>query len=1661
MARRVSQNDPALDIEFFNSGFYTHRSQLFAPFKNIGINVVSFHEPVIDGNNMENTDLYEWQRRAGFAIFCPTPLGDTEVVNEFYSYRNLNGTVVPLFDSTIRLASFSSSGITPIVAKSVPNQGYITAVGNMMYFSDGAAADYFKQDGTNLSAWGLAAPTVAPIASGLGFWQANTSFGFGQSLLDSNGNIESLSSISIANGTFSNTPTYFAVLPLLGSGEVNWDFAPPYNNLSNVPGTYPGFAVSTVGPGYNNYVFLGGFNFNIPTGAIIVGIMVTLYHESVSGNGRNWVITDESMKLVIGGAVVGTEHASVTQWVNNTVTKVTYGSPTDTWGLSPTAAQVNANGASGFGFALSVNAGSGSGIPNTVLVGTTAANAKPVITIYYQPTSIVAPSAPGLSGQFEPVWPTTIGTTTQDGSVVWTNYGPVLSWYPVTFYPPPVVILDPNGNLQLGSSASNTVAEWNVGTGYATGAVVTYGGLYWVSVLATTNTGVPPSANYNTYSTTGGTTTVTPYWVQTANPIATGTLTPVWNTNIGGLTADGNYTWENIGQGTGIAFTTYEYVYGFRTIYGHLTTASPFSNVTGPILGPLNGAISGFSITSNVLTFTGNNNFIVGNMFQVSGLTTPVGVTLNEQVFTVTAAIPSSTFPLTSVAVNGSNVLTILAINNLVVGQQVLFTGVGTATFLNGQTVTVLASGLSGTQFKANFTHASYGPTTDFGTVSALGSFSTSFTHADVGATTDSGEAFPLIASIMGVGTASPLCNSVATITQVAVTGDIVTLTAVNNFQPGIWVTISGLTGGSFLNGQQAQVIAVDQPVGTPNTYFQIYFVTPNYAPVADSGTATFNAVEIYRTSDGGGTYLFDGAVTNPGANLNWTFNDFVPDENLDAELIAALSHQNDPPPGAPGSVITAKAGTITAYWQGRLWMAVGNYVYFDAGPDCQNGVPEESWPPSYRFQFAGPVLGLIPTPDGVGLLVYLADRINAILGGPETISFYPTDFLTNFGISSPNSLFRDGSTIGQFTTQKQYIELFGTNKADIGEHIGDYLSANFNAAKTYVTSHRNGLDVGIFISNGVDRIVRYGSNVPSWSVPAFPSFGAGALRSIETSAGIYTLMAASPTGGVTGFIGPLNAASGVTIAGSNTAWINPNNITVGNPTTYATVTLPSLSPVAFVQGNNNAVSGSGTGSTTPPFTVNFISGNTAGNFILAYVGIQVGFGSGAFDPHTTVAIADTQGNIYTPVNTRLFSIFTPNIAFASTLYVAQNIKGGANGVTITTSAAPSSPANNGVGVSLSIMEYSGSATIIPISSSTSFDVSGATALPLTLTTNQPNQIVLLASYDGPPAPAGFTRRNTQWAEKVIASPITATYTLTTAGTSGQAFGLVLVNALSQAASLSQILRASAYPLSTLPTTAVVQGIQVALTGKQSEASGDLTITIVPTKGGTSHTFAFGTSNSTVSFGGATDLWNISGAGVPTNLANGALSFDITASLAGSSVSPEVFLSEVQVTLTYQNPGNYLYARDLSSWGDGGTYGQNNGQPYTTCNVTIGSITLSQIGAPLFPLQHIVGYFDAVGNLGGINDATTGSSVPDIWILPNEVNDKAGIGFVYLPEVQQEPPQGQNHPSVTIQALRYPVNMANSYLTSQFIRHLQVKIQFEPENAPNTLKGLAFKEQQD
>jgi Putative Ig domain len=225
-------------------------------------------------------------------------------------------------------------------------------------------------------------------------------------------------------------------------------------------------------------------------------------------------------------------------------------------------------------------------------------------------------------------------------------------------------------------------------------------------------------------------------------------------------------------------------------------------------------AITSFAITNNVVTFQGVNNFTAGTMIQIKGLAT--GTYLDGQILTVLSnglsgtqfeanfnnpAVPSTAdagTATTSAAITSfsitSNVVTFQAANNFTAGTMVQINGLSTGAYLNGQTLTVLSAGLSGAQFEANFS------------------------NPDVSSTADSGTA-----------TAS------AAITSFAVSNNIVTLQATNTFTAGTMVQISGLTTGTYLNGQTLTVLST----GLSGPQFEANFNNPNVPSTNDSGTAT------------------------------------------------------------------------------------------------------------------------------------------------------------------------------------------------------------------------------------------------------------------------------------------------------------------------------------------------------------------------------------------------------------------------------------------------------------------------------------------------------------------------------------------------------------------------------------------------------------------------------------------------------------------------------------------------------------------------------------------------------------------------------------------------------------------------------------------------------
>lgn len=152
--------------------------------------------------------------------------------------------------------------------------------------------------------------------------------------------------------------------------------------------------------------------------------------------------------------------------------------------------------------------------------------------------------------------------------------------------------------------------------------------------------------------------------------------------------------------------------------------------------------------------------------------------------------------------------------------------------------------------------------------------------------------------------------------------------------------------------------------------------------------TDNFPNINIYRTTDGYGQFYFLEQITNPGATTvvyedrslasdptGTTFQDPVPDSVLSTRALAPTLNSNSPPPTVitPGIVgITAPVrGTPIAYFAGRIWYGIDNYVFYSGNEEITQGVPEECFPTglfSNQFKFQHAVVNMRSTTSALYL---------------------------------------------------------------------------------------------------------------------------------------------------------------------------------------------------------------------------------------------------------------------------------------------------------------------------------------------------------------------------------------------------------------------------------------------------------------------------------------------------------------------------------------------------------------------------------------------------------------------------------------------------------------------------------------------------------------------
>ncbi len=349
----------------------------------------------------------------------------------------------------------------------------------------------------------------------------------------------------------------------------------------------------------------------------------------------------------------------------------------------------------------------------------------------------------------------------------------------------------------------------------------------------------------------------------------------------------------------------------------------------------------------------------------------------------------------------------------------------------------------------------------------------------------------------------------------------------------GITLTKSRQYGYSYgtSDGNVSSCSPLSAPLG-PETGVS---VTINGVGSTDPQVTT---IWLFATPDGGSIPYLIAQLTNPSGGAAWSYTDYHDDSQLNVLMPAPLAHQNDPPPQ------NAKA---LAYYQGRVWCAVGNVVYASSGPDAIIGDGNECWPPANTWVMPEEVIAMLGTT--AGLLIFTTGSVQVMQGGPAITSYFPMPLIEHCGILSQNAIAARGTQISLFTTDFQLVTISaGAGFSNNGFAIADKLAA-LNPANVYLTYHVSGLDHALYLGDGstgwyravLEQPPDYQMTGPVWSPKSAIVGGCGALKSVEVSPGVWKLLIGSTAAG------PVLYRDSTYSTFTDNGTFYPANVTVGS----------------------------------------------------------------------------------------------------------------------------------------------------------------------------------------------------------------------------------------------------------------------------------------------------------------------------------------------------------------------------------------------------------------------------------------------------------------------------------------------------------------------------------
>jgi hypothetical protein len=270
--------------------------------------------------------------------------------------------------------------------------------------------------------------------------------------------------------------------------------------------------------------------------------------------------------------------------------------------------------------------------------------------------------------------------------------------------------------------------------------------------------------------------------------------------------------------------------------------------------------------------------------------------------------------------------------------------------------------------------------------------------------------------------------------------------------------------------------------------------------------------IYIYRTAQGGSTFLYVGQIPNtPGAT--WSFTDTTPDSGLNVTIQAQVNNE--------GSVLPRGATCMTYHLQ-RTFVAVGNVTYVSTGPDAIASTSSGNSGFRTTFTCQSKIIRYWVSP--LGLVIFTVRDSYIILGsGTDSDPLYQTTFIDGLPLAHYDAFTTHLTTPYMLLGTGMLVALDpSAGITEVGFPIADKLADEFDPTMAYVTYHSQASkENALYVDDGLGSWYRMSATTApetglNWSPKATLNTPSSAVQSVEITPGVNRLL-----------IGPGNGTNG------------------------------------------------------------------------------------------------------------------------------------------------------------------------------------------------------------------------------------------------------------------------------------------------------------------------------------------------------------------------------------------------------------------------------------------------------------------------------------------------------------------------------------------------------